>query len=114
MSIDYVADTTAMTRRFVREDAYSLGGTQPAMRHLARKLEVALGTITGYYRGNRKTVDVGFFARLKQEEATRLQRAISKAHHEMDLVRKLGLSPDDARYCAAEAAVVAAQKVLEG
>lgn len=114
MPISTTLETRAIVTRFIREDAATHGGQQPATRSLARRLGVAPGTIKNAAAGRLKRICVEFFSALKREEMRRLNQAILKAEADLVLVRQIGLCADAPEYRAAEAAVIAARKVMEG
>ena len=114
MPISTTLETRAMVSRVVREDAPSYGGQQPALRALARKLGVMPGTLKNAAAGRLKRICVDFFSALKREEMRRLNQAIIKAEADLVVARQIGMDADSPDYRAAEAAVVAARKVMEG
>lgn len=114
VSISATLETRAMVNRFIREDAATHGGSQPATRSLARRLNVAPWTLKNAASGRLKRVCVEFFAALKREEMRRLNQAILKAEADLATARQIGLGADSPDYRAAEAALVAARKVMEG
>lgn len=114
MPITATLETREMVTRFIREDAPVYGGSQPATRALAHKLSVAPGTIKNAAAGRLKRICVDFFAALKREEMRRLNRAITKAEADLAMVRQIGLRADSPEYRTAEAAAMAARKIMEG
>lgn len=109
--LNATVEAQSLVKRMVSYDAHHHGGTAPAMRHLARRLGRAFGTIRNLYHGVRKSVDADLFAAIKREQYRRLQEDIARAEHEISIARAVGYGPSDAEFQALADALADARKV---
>lgn len=85
-----------------------------ARRRIADKLGCAPGTLESIAKGRKKSIDAGFWQRVRNLLVKEIEREIKALTHELEILRQTGADPDPIEITEVEAHLAKVRTMLAG